>query len=53
MKILITGATGKLGEAVIKALLKKLPANEIVALARDEAKAADLKEKGIEIRLGD
>lgn len=31
---------------------EKLPANQIVALARDENKALDLKEKGIEIRLG-
>ena len=52
-KILVTGATGKLGKTVIETLLKKLPANQIVALARDEAKAADLKAKGVDIRLGD
>ena len=52
-KILVTGATGKLGRTVIETLVKKLPANRIVALVRDEAKAADLKEKGVDIRLGD
>ena len=52
-KILVTGATGKLGRTVIETLVKKLPANHIVALVRDEAKAADLKERGIDIRLGD
>ena len=51
-KILVTGATGKLGKTVIETVLKKLPANQIVALVRDEAKAADLKEKGVDICLG-
>ena len=52
--ILITGATGKLGGKVIETLLSKnVPANQIVALARDENKAADLKEQGINIRIGD
>ncbi|MET3982095.1 NAD(P)H dehydrogenase (quinone) [Mucilaginibacter sp. UYP25] len=52
-KILITGATGNLGRAVIESLLKTIPANQVVALTRDENKAADLKEKGVELRLGD
>ncbi|MGC1633282.1 MAG: SDR family oxidoreductase [Gelidibacter sp.] len=51
-KILITGATGHLGTAVINQLLKNTNANTIVALARDENKAKSLKEKGVEIRLG-
>jgi NAD(P)H dehydrogenase (quinone) len=51
--ILITGATGHLGTAVIQTLLTKTPANQIVAFVRDEAKAADLKEKGVIIRIGD
>lgn len=50
--ILVTGATGHLGTETIDFLLKKLPANQIAALVRDEAKAKDLKEKGIEIRKG-
>lgn len=51
--ILITGATGKLGSAVIETLLTKKPANEIAAFVRDEEKAADLKAKGIRIQVGD
>lgn len=33
--ILVTGATGVLGNGVIKNLLKNTPANEIAALVRD------------------
>jgi len=52
--ILITGATGKLGTKVIETLLiNKIPADKIAALVRDENKAATLKEKGIDLRLGD
>jgi NAD(P)H dehydrogenase (quinone) len=51
-KILITGATGHLGAAVVDQLVKRSEINDIVALARDENKANSLKEKGIEIRLG-
>lgn len=50
--ILVTGATGHLGTAVIRQLLKKTPANKIAAFARDAGKAADLKEKGVDIRVG-
>ena len=52
-KILITGATGKLGRTVIETLLKKMPAQQISALVRDAAKANDLKEKGVNISVGD
>ncbi|GGB66502.1 NAD(P)-dependent oxidoreductase [Flavobacterium suaedae] len=51
--ILITGATGHLGNKVIENLLKSVPASEIKALARDEQKAANLKEKGVTIATGD
>lgn len=52
--ILITGATGHFGAATIDFLLKKgTPAKEIAALVRDEAKAGDLKAKGITILTGD
>ena len=52
--ILITGATGHLGKATIDFLLKKgISANNIAALVRDEAKAADLKALGITLRKGD
>lgn len=51
--ILVTGATGHLGKATISHLLKNTNAGRIAALARDEQKAAFLKEKGVEVRLGD
>lgn len=50
--ILITGATGQLGTAVINHLLEKTSANQIAALVRDESKASALKEKGVDIRVG-
>jgi NAD(P)H dehydrogenase (quinone) len=50
--ILVTGATGHLGTAVIKNLLKKTSANQIAAFVRDETKASALKEQGVDIRVG-
>jgi NAD(P)H dehydrogenase (quinone) len=50
--ILVTGATGQLGTAVINHLLKKTSANQVTALVRDESKASALKEKGVDIRVG-
>lgn len=52
--ILVTGATGSFGKSAIDSLLKKgIPSTSIAALVRDEEKAAELKNSGIEIRLGD
>src|SRR5690606_31932920 len=50
MKIAITGATGQLGRLVIASLRGKVPASDIVALARTPAKAADL---GVTVRAAD
>jgi NAD(P)H dehydrogenase (quinone) len=50
--ILVTGATGHLGSAVVSQLLKNTSAENIVAFARDENKAKHLREKGIEVRIG-
>lgn len=50
--ILVTGATGQLGTAVVKNLLEKTSANRIAAFVRDESKASALKEKGVDIRVG-
>lgn len=52
-KILVTGATGNIGRMTLQHLLKRVPASELVGLARDPAKAADLAAEGIEIRKGD
>ena len=50
--ILVTGATGQLGKIVIENLIDKTAAKGIAALVRDESKAADLKDKGVDIRVG-
>jgi NAD(P)H dehydrogenase (quinone) len=50
--ILVTGATGHLGSAVIQQLLKKLSASQIAAFVRDENKAGDLIKQGVTIRVG-
>jgi NAD(P)H dehydrogenase (quinone) len=51
--IVITGATGQLGRLVIAALLKKMPASNIIAAVRNKEKARDLAAAGIGIRLAD
>ena len=51
--ILITGATGHLGQATISYLLQKIPASQLAVLARDKNKAAGFQEKGLDIRIGD
>lgn len=53
MKIAITGATGQLGQLVLKALLKRTDASNLIALVRDKNKAHHITEQGIEIRLFD
>lgn len=53
-KILVTGATGNFGKKTIEFLLEKgIAPTNISALVRDEAKATDLKDKGITIKIGD
>jgi NAD(P)H dehydrogenase (quinone) len=51
--IAITGATGQLGQLVIENLLKTVPANQLVAIVRNPAKAQGLSDKGIVVRQGD
>ncbi|BFT74178.1 SDR family oxidoreductase [Paenibacillus sp. P36] len=53
MKIIVTGATGQLGNLVIQHLLKKVPASHIIAVVRNLEKAAALAALGIEVRLAD
>jgi NAD(P)H dehydrogenase (quinone) len=52
-KILVTGATGNIGRLTLQHLLKRVPASDLVGLARDPAKAAELSAEGIEIRTAD
>ena len=51
--IVVTGATGGLGRAVVNGLLDRMPADRIVASTRDPHQAADLAEQGVEVRAGD
>ena len=51
-KILVTGATGELGKQTIQHLVSKTNVSNIAALVRDESKAAELKEMGVEIKIG-
>ncbi len=53
MKILVTGATGKLGTKVVEALLKKVPADQLAVSVRNPQKAEGLRSLGIEVRHGD
>ncbi|MGI4840247.1 MAG: SDR family oxidoreductase [Janthinobacterium lividum] len=52
-KILVTAASGHLGRKTLLHLLKRRPASDLVGLARNPEKAADLAAQGIEIRKGD
>lgn len=49
----VTGATGQLGRLVIKSLLEKTEATNIVALVRDVDKAEDLETLGVQVRHAD
>lgn len=51
--IVVTGATGQLGALVMKQLLEKVPASEIIAAVRTPAKAQALAAKGVQVREAD
>jgi NAD(P)H dehydrogenase (quinone) len=51
--ITLTGVSGNLGRIVIEDLLTRVPATELVAIARTPEKVADLAERGVEVRRGD
>ncbi|ACG72780.1 NAD-dependent epimerase/dehydratase [Anaeromyxobacter sp. K] len=51
MKILVTGATGKVGSRLAKRLAER--GDGIRALVRDPARTADLREVGVELAAGD
>ena len=53
MKILVTGATGKLGTKVVNHLLETVSPNELAVSVRNPEKAEHLKALGIEVRQGD
>lgn len=51
--IAVTGATGQLGTLVIEALLKTVPANQIIAAVRTPSKARAFADKGVQVREAD
>ncbi len=51
-KILVTGATGFLGGAVIETLLKKIASNQINVLTRKEEKQLEYQSKGFNAFIG-
>jgi len=53
MKILVTGATGKLGSKVVETLLKTLPAEQLAVSVRNPEKAEGLRARGVDVRQGD
>ncbi|OAS15836.1 NAD(P)H-binding protein [Paenibacillus oryzisoli] len=53
MSIVITGANGKLGSLIMKQLLKKVSADQIIACVRQPDKAEEYLKQGIEVRFCD
>lgn len=54
MTIAVTGATGHLGRLTVEALLARgARAGDLVAVVRDQAKAADLAARGVQVRVAD
>lgn len=53
MKMLVTGATGKLGTKVVDTLLKTVPANQLAVSVRNPEKAEGLRVQGVDLRQGD
>ncbi|MGX1855726.1 NmrA family NAD(P)-binding protein [Streptomyces sp. NPDC055299] len=51
--LIVTGATGRLGELIVNRLLERVPAVRIGVSVRDVGKAADLAERGVRVRAGD
>ena len=51
--IVLTGATGQLGRAVVQTLLQSMPASQLAVSVRDPAKAGDLMALGVDVRQGD
>ncbi|GAB1796869.1 SDR family oxidoreductase [Priestia megaterium] len=53
MKMLVTGATGRLGTKVVDTLLKTVPANQLAVSVRNPEKAEGLRVQGVDVRQGD
>ncbi len=51
--IVVTGANGKLGRAIVERLLERVPAARVGVSVRDVEAAAALAERGVRVRAGD
>lgn len=51
--IIVTGANGKLGSAVVERLLGRIPAEQLGVSVRDPDKAGALEARGVRVRRGD
>jgi len=49
----IAGASGQLGRFTLEELLARVPASDVVALARDPGKLADMAARGVSVREAD
>lgn len=53
MKLLVTGATGKLGALIVETLLATVPARHLAVSVRSPEKAESLRSRGVDVREGD
>lgn len=53
MKLLVTGATGKLGSKIVETLLQTVPAEQLAVSVRSPEKAQNLQDRGVDVRHGD
>lgn len=51
--LLVTGATGQLGSAVVRRALERVDAAQVAVLVRDQSKAGELAAAGVAVRVGD
>jgi uncharacterized protein YbjT (DUF2867 family) len=51
--IIVTGATGQLGRAIVEKLIERVSPSRVGASVRDPEKAADLAAQGVRVRRGD
>jgi len=51
--ILVTGATGQLGTAVVRQLLTRVDGSEVAVLVRDPDRASGWRQRGVSVRVGD
>lgn len=51
--IIVTGATGQLGHAIVEKLIERVPASQVGVSVRDPAKAEALAARGVRVRRGD